>query len=132
MTLRRVGSFAVHTDPSSVAAFRHALGGREPRDSALPFTYPIVWLNAPSVRGAIADHLVQEHGHSGAILMHVGQEIRYEAALKHDAGYTLSVDLAVEPDKSSLTLEAQVHDSSHQKICRLTSHVALVWPEHKG
>ncbi|MHA6297941.1 hypothetical protein [Devosia sp. CAU 1758] len=132
MTLSRVGSFAVHTDPLSVAAFRNALRGREQRDPALPFTYPIVWLNAPSVREAIEDHLVQEYGHSGAILMHVGQEIRYEAALKHDVGYTIAVDLAVEPEKASMTLEAQVHDTSYQRICHLKSHIALVWPEQKG
>ena len=123
-----IGRFPVRTDVSAVERFRAALGTTAHVGRQVPYTFPIVWMNAPSVRSAVERHLNAQGYRAGAILMHVAQSVSYGAPLQPERDYVLSVDLAIEPGTEQTALEAIVADGSGQEICRLESRIALLRP----
>lgn len=124
-----IGDFPVRTDTPALVAFRAALGARGRDGNPVPYTFPIAWMNAPSVRSAIERHLVARDVRPGAILMHLAQAVSYQRVLAPDSDYMVNVHLTIEEGNERICLETSVVDALGQEICRLESRIALLWPE---
>ncbi len=115
-----LGCFPVAGTAAEADAFRAATGS-PPRDRAiLPLTFPMRWLAAPAVRGAMMA-MVSD----GIALVHEAQTFDYERPLRVDERYMLSVSARRESDPDRLVLLGSIAAADGTPAARLETVLRL-------
>lgn len=128
-----VGTFEVCASTEEIHTFRQSLGVPLAR-TEMPFTYPMRWLAAPEVRGAILKAIGIEHGpvqhdDPGRVLVHLDQKFTYHVPLNAEEAYTMRLWLSPLHQAETVTLRAEILSGGHL-CCSLMGRFALVaWPD---
>ncbi len=115
-----LGRFSVTGTAAEADAFRAATGSPSHDPAILPLTFPMRWLAAPAIRGAMTA-LVSD----GVALVHEAQTFDYERPLRVDEPYTLSVSARRESDPDRLVLLSAITAEDGAPAARLETVLRL-------
>jgi hypothetical protein len=89
---------------------------------AVPIAYPAVWLSEPHVYAAIAEACAQ----ADSFPVHESQSFDYEAHLRFDADYDLSVSMSREAAPPRLRIDARISRLDGAPVGRFETLLRLV------
>ena len=122
-----LGCFPVAGTAAEADAFR-AAAGSPPRDRAiLPLTFPMRWLAAPAVRGAMTAMVP-----AGVALVHEAQSFDYEQPLRVDETYALTLSARREAEPDRLVLHGSIAAGDGVPAARLETVLRLFPLEGAG
>ena len=122
MSLRStpLGCFPVMATAAEARAFRSATGLSPLGGAILPLTFPMRWLAAPDVRGAMIAMVPD-----GVALIHEAQTFDYERPLRVGECYALTLLARREADPDRLVLHGSIATGDGAPLARLETVLRL-------
>ena len=120
MSSTPLGCFPVTGTAAEADAFRAATGLAPADETVLPLTFPMRWLAAPEVRGALVAMTAGDFA-----LVHEAQTFDYERPLRVGEAYALTARARREADPDRLVLHGSIAARDGTPVARLETVLRL-------